>query len=230
MKLYLASQSPRRLSLLQQIGYAPEIIHTDVPEVRAGDETPAQYGARVALMKAKAGWQELAQVSPNRRHGRQVSPIRQHDIKGATGLQSETKQAQDCLVLGADTEVVLDDMVFGKPKDASEACEMLARLSNRTHEVITAVAVVSRHAEHSFCQRSSVRFKPLSAVEIQHYVATGEAFGKAGAYAIQGIASCFIELLAGSFSGVMGLPVHETHALLNQMGLRANWQHEKASL
>jgi septum formation protein len=224
MKLYLASQSPRRLSLLQQIGYAPEIIHTDVPEVRATDETPVQYGSRVALLKAKAGWQVLPW---------------QHDIKGATRLRSETKQvlpwqhdmhdmkeqAQDCLVLGADTEVVLDDIVFGKPKDASEACEMLARLSNRTHEVITAVAVVSRHAEHIFCQRSSVRFKLLSAVEIQHYVATGEAFGKAGAYAIQGVASCFIELLTGSFSGVMGLPVHETHALLNQMGLRASWQH-----
>jgi septum formation protein len=128
------------------------------------------------------------------------------------------------LVLGADTEVVLDDDVFGKPKDATDACDMLARLSGRVHEVITSVAMVRHDGEQSFCQRSYVRFKTLNTLEIAQYVATGEAFGKAGAYAIQGMASCFIEHLEGSFSGVMGLPVFETHQLLNQMELKANWQ------
>jgi septum formation protein len=144
-------------------------------------------------------------------------------MKAQAGLIA-LAHAPDVLVLGADTEVVLDDIVFGKPSDASEACDMLMRLSGRVHEVITAVTVMTYGNQHRFCQRSAVAFKTLSDAEIHQYVATGEAFGKAGAYAIQGIASCFVERLEGSFSGVMGLPVFETQQVLNQFGLRANWQ------
>ncbi|WP_372017572.1 Maf family protein [Pseudoxanthomonas sp. 10H] len=117
-------------------------------------------------------------------------------------------------VLGADTEVVLDDEVFGKPADAADAAAMLRRLSGRTHVVLSAVVVVDAGGEREVLSTTQVRFAPLSDAQIEAYLATGEAMGKAGAYAIQGRAEAFVEHLAGSYSGVMGLPVHETARLL----------------
>jgi septum formation protein len=122
------------------------------------------------------------------------------------------------IVLGADTEVVLDDEVFGKPRDAEDAAAMLRRLSGRTHEVISTVWVVSAQREQSETSVSRVRFSPLDAPTIAAYVATGEPFGKAGAYAIQGRGALLIEHLEGSYSGVMGLPVFETARLLRGFG------------
>ncbi len=130
----------------------------------------------------------------------------------------------DALVLAADTEVVLDDVVFGKPVDAEDAMAMLARLSGRTHEVITAVTAIRGDRSEALLQYSAVKFKTISAREVQDYVASGECFGKAGAYAIQGYGGCFIELLQGSYTGVMGLPVHECTQLLNRFGCFAQWQ------
>lgn len=117
-------------------------------------------------------------------------------------------------VLGADTEVVLDDEVFGKPADAAAAAAMLGRLSGRTHTVLSAVVVVDQSGEREALSATEVRFAPLPEAVIDAYVATGEAMGKAGAYAIQGRAEAFVEHLSGSYSGVMGLPLFHTSRLL----------------
>ena len=184
--LYLASQSPRRRQLLEQIGVAFTPVDVDVPEQRAPGETPLAYVSRVARDKAQAG---MAGLPP------------------------------EAIVLSADTEVVLDDEVFGKPADAADATAMLRRLSGRTHETISVVwAVQGEHAQ-SASSISRVRFAVLSDDDIAAYVASGEPFGRAGAYAIQGLGATLIEHLDGSYTGVMGLPVFETARLLRRFGV-----------
>ncbi len=122
------------------------------------------------------------------------------------------------VVLGADTEVVLDGEVFGKPADAADATRMLRRLSGRTHRVVSDLWCLTASGEtHRSC-RSEVGFRALSEADIAAYVATGEPFGKAGGYAIQGRAAAFVHHLAGSYSGVMGMPLYETAALLQAAG------------
>jgi septum formation protein len=123
------------------------------------------------------------------------------------------------VVLGADTEVVLDDEVFGKPADAGDAARMLAALSGRTHRVISTVWLVSAGRELHATSVSEVTFEALTPERIAAYIAGGECFGKAGAYAIQGRAGAFVSHLSGSFTGVMGLPLHETARLLRGFGL-----------
>ena len=125
------------------------------------------------------------------------------------------------VVLGSDTEVVLDDEVFGKPRDAADAAAMLRRLSGRTHQVVSAVSLVSPGREAQAVSVSEVSFAELDAATIARYVASGEPEGKAGAYAIQGGAEVFVTRLAGSYSGVMGLPLHETARLLREFGYGA---------
>jgi septum formation protein len=127
--------------------------------------------------------------------------------------------AAGAVVLGADTEVVLDDEVFGKPRDALDAASMLRRLSGCTHAVVSAVWLVGAHGERSACCVSRVRFAELDEAAIAAYVATGESFGKAGAYAIQGRGAALVEHLEGSYSGVMGLPLFETARLLREAGV-----------
>ena len=122
------------------------------------------------------------------------------------------------VVLGADTEVILGDEVFGKPRDAADAAAMLRRLSGRTHEVVSAVSVVSAEREAQAVSVSQVVFGELPDADIDAYVATGEPMGKAGAYAIQGGGEAFIRHLSGSYSGVMGLPLYETARLLAEFG------------
>jgi septum formation protein len=135
--------------------------------------------------------------------------------KAGAGLL-EVMAIPDALVLGADTEVVLDEVVYGKPANATDASRMLRELSGRRHRVITAVWVLSAgREEHAICE-SEVRFASLGDAEIAEYVATGEGLGKAGGYAVQGRAAAFIEHLCGSYSSVMGLPLHETHRLLKK--------------
>jgi septum formation protein len=187
--LYLASQSPRRRELLARLGLPFGLLELDVPEHRQPGEPAEDYVRRVAREKAGAG---LLQVMGN----------------------------PDAVVLGSDTEVVLDDEVFGKPRDAQDAAAMLRRLSGRTHQVISAVSVVSPSRELQAVSLSEVAFEALSPVQIDAYVAAeGEWRGKAGAYGIQGFAETFIARLGGSYSGVMGLPMHETAQLLRQFGL-----------
>lgn len=138
--------------------------------------------------------------------------------KAGAGLL-EVVAVPGALVLGADTEVVLDDEVFGKPRDGADAAAMLRRLSGRTHEVISAVSLVSAGLEAQVVCISQVSFAPIDEQEIAAYVASGEPMGRAGAYAIQGGAERFVRRLEGSYSGVMGLPLHETAALLHGFGV-----------
>jgi len=140
--------------------------------------------------------------------------------KAMAGLQ-RLEAGGGALVLGSDTEVVLDDEVFGKPADAADAMAMLKRLSGRTHQVISAVSLVGASGEWRDCSFTSVTFGELTDAVIERYVATGEAFGKAGAYGIQGAAEVFVSRLEGSYSGVMGLPLYETDKLLRQAGVIA---------
>ncbi|WP_284398613.1 Maf family protein [Dyella lipolytica] len=188
--LYLASQSPRRRDLLGQLAATFSVLDVDVTEQRAIDESPKDYVHRVAHDKARAG---LASLDANQR--------------------------TDAIVLGADTEVVLDGDVFGKPRDVADATAMLHRLSGRTHEVISAVWLVCADRELGDVCVSRVRFAKLDEASIAAYVASGEPFGKAGAYAIQGRGATLIEHLEGSYSGVMGLPLFETARLLRNFGI-----------
>ncbi|UPG95605.1 Maf family protein [Luteibacter aegosomatissinici] len=181
--LYLASQSPRRRELLDQLGEDHGTLNVDVEEVRQPGEPPEAYVSRVARDKALAG---LALVA------------------GEPGAR----------VLGADTEVILGDEVFGKPRDAADAADMLRRLAGREHRVVSVAWLVQPGTERTATSVSTVRFAALDDATIAAYVATGECMGKAGAYAIQGRAAAFIEHLSGSYSGVMGLPLYETSQLL----------------
>ncbi|MEY4979749.1 MAG: hypothetical protein RLZZ352_2019 [Pseudomonadota bacterium] len=199
--IYLASQSPRRLQLLQQWGLRVELLLPDADEdaealeaVRPG-ESPAAYVQRVTALKLHAALQRL------QRRGLQPAPV-----------------------LCADTTVALGRHILGKPTDAAHAAQMLASLAGRRHRVLTAVAVGLQRATAPICQTalstSWVQFAPLSASEIQRYVDSGEPMGKAGAYAIQGHAALWTQHISGSYSGIMGLPAFETAQLLQAAGVR----------
>ena len=195
--VYLASKSPRRQELLRQIGvdFTPLLTREaagrprDIVEIPRADELPLEYVKRVARAKASVGWQ----------------------VMGKRGLAPKP-------MLGADTEVVQDGTVLGKPGDAAGAVEMLRRLSGQTHQVSTAVAVSWNKEINMVVSSSRVSFRALTDDEIERYVATGEPFDKAGAYAIQGRGAAFVSHLEGSYSGVMGLPLFETAELLAKIG------------
>jgi len=190
--IYLASRSPRRQELLAQIGVKFEVMEADVDESVADGESPRAYVERLARAKAEAGWRRVERANLPR------APV-----------------------LGADTTVAVDGRILGKPADGKEAAEMLAALSGRLHEVLTAVAVKHDSRLESAVSVSEVRFKTLSKEEIARYVATGECEDKAGAYGIQGHAARFVAELRGSFSGVVGLPLYETAQLLELIGAAA---------
>ncbi len=185
--IYLASGSPRRRELLQQIGVPFRVLGAPIDESVLPDEAPAAYVARLAAAKAEAGW--------------------------------GSREAADAPVLAADTAVVLDGRILGKPSDRRHAADMLTQLSGRTHEVLTAVALRSAAGLHSRLSRSEVTFRRITGDEVDAYWDTGEAGDKAGAYAIQGRAAVFVADLRGSYSGVMGLPLFETAELLGTAGV-----------
>ena len=197
--IYLASRSPRRRELLAQIGVRFHLLlfrsrpgePPDVDETPLAAEAPDTYVVRLARAKAEAGWRRM--------------------------LQRNLPQAP---VLAADTTVALESRIYGTPASRQEATEMLQHLSGHTHEVLTAVALKQDEWIESALSRSEVRFKKLSAREIEQYVATGEGDDKAGAYAIQGRAARFVIELRGSYSGVMGLPLYETSQLLDKLPQR----------
>lgn len=194
--IYLASQSPRRAQLLDQLGVAhrsllagPDEDAESLEQVRAG-ESPSAYVQRVTALKLDAA------VARHVRQGLPVAPI-----------------------LCADTTVALGREILGKPQDAGDAQRMLALLAGRTHRVLTAVAVQAGDQRHSALSVSRVRFAALDDDRIAAYVAGGEPFGKAGAYGIQGAAAGFIAHISGSYSGIMGLPMYETAQLLARSGI-----------
>ena len=190
--VYLASGSPRRRELLQQIGVSFRVVGTVVDEAVRLAETAPAYVLRLAGAKADAGWER-------------------------------SRDATDVPVLAADTAVVLDGKILGKPADRQDGEGMLRQLSGRTHEVLTAVALRTAIGLQSRISRSEVTFRSIAADEAQAYWETGEPSDKAGAYAIQGRAAIFIADLRGSYSGVMGLPLFETAELLREAGVM-RWQ------
>ena len=195
--LYLASASPRRRELLDQIGVRYEARPVQVDESRQLREVPRDYVTRLARAKAETAWALFA--------------------PGAARA-----------VLAADTAVVLADSILGKPRDRGEAFAMLEKLSGRTHEVLTAVALRTTRGLESRLSASRVKLRALAPEEIEEYWDSGEPRDKAGAYAIQGRAAVFIESLEGSYSGVMGLPLFETAELLARAGV-GTWMRRHGS-
>ena len=195
--IYLASQSPRRSQLLEQIGVPHRLLLPDAQEDAEALETvlpgesPTAYVQRVTKLKLEAALARL------KRRGLPPAPV-----------------------LCADTTVALGRNILGKPADLAEAQSMLVALSGRSHRVLTAVAVGAGRRRGAALSVSTVRFAPLDATRIRAYVASGEPLGKAGAYAVQGRAAAFIAHIAGSHSGIMGLPVFETAELLHRFGWR----------
>jgi septum formation protein len=187
--IYLASASPRRSALLDQIGVAHRIQPVDVDERALTSETPDEYVRRLAVLKAETLWDQL----------------------GAAQRQP---------VLGADTAVVLDAEILGKPRDEQDCLQMLGKLSARTHRVYTGVALREASGCEAKVNVSEVTFRKLATDEIRRYWRTGEPADKAGGYAVQGRAALFIERIAGSYSGIMGLPLFETGELLAAIGAR----------
>lgn len=188
--IYLASASPRRRELLEQLGLLLQRIHADIDETPHPGENAADYALRLALEKAAAGWRVVAEG------GLPAHPL-----------------------LAADTTVTLDGEIFGKPVDEQDARRMLHLFSGRTHQVITALAVrLGEQVEHAV-SITDVTFGTLSEHDISRYLDTGEPFDKAGAYGIQGMAGVFVQRIDGSFTGVMGLPLFETAQLLGRFGL-----------
>ncbi len=193
--IYLASQSPRRAQLLDQLGIrhrlllAPPDEDVEALEVALGNESPTAYVQRVTALKLQAA------VARLEHQGLVLAPV-----------------------LCADTTVALGRTIFGKPENAPDAARMLHRLSGQTHRVLTAVALHHEGQSTAVLRVSRVRFAPMSPQQIEAYVASGEPLGKAGAYGVQGAAAAFIEHIAGSYSGIMGLPLFDTAQLLRGAG------------
>jgi len=187
--VYLASRSPRRRQLLDQLGLNHGLIAVDVDERWDGNESPARYVLRLARQKACTGWAAIAGERPHP-------------------------------VLAADTAVVIGGEILGKPRTRDEGLRMLARLSGRTHEIYTGVALVWAEGMSARLNVSRVRFRSITRSEMDDYWASGEPADKAGAYAIQGRGAVFVDHLEGSYSGVVGLPLYETAQMLDIAGVR----------
>jgi septum formation protein len=195
--IYLASQSPRRSQLLDQIGVAHKLLLASPDEDAEslenvhGAEAPARYVVRVTGLKLDAAVQRL------KRQGLPLAPV-----------------------LCADTTVCLGPEILGKPVNEADAVRMLRRLAGHQHRVLTAVAVQQGAKRVSAVSESWVRLAPMTLAQIKAYVASGEPMGKAGAYGVQGRAAAHIQTIRGSYSGIMGLPLFETAALLRSLGVR----------
>jgi septum formation protein len=192
--VYLASQSPRRRQLLEQIGVQYELLlatpeeDAESLELVLPNEVPLAYVKRVTQLKLEAAVQRMKQ----------------------RGLPNAP-------VLCADTTVALGRSILGKPENAADALRILKTLSGQTHRVLTAVALASGRKRLSAVSISQVTFASMSLAEMKNYIATGEPMGKAGAYGVQGAAAAYISQIKGSYTGIMGLPLFETAQLLKQL-------------
>ncbi len=195
--IYLASQSPRRSQLLEQLGVRHALLLPDADEdsealeVVMRNEAPKTYVQRVTGLKLQVAQQRMV------RRNLQPAPI-----------------------LCADTTVAMGQTIFGKPEDADDAKRMLHALSNRPHRVLTAIAIGLGDQCVAACSESWVTFAELGEADIEAYVASNEPMGKAGAYAVQGRAAAHIAHISGSYSGIMGLPLYETAQALRSLGFR----------
>jgi septum formation protein len=191
MRLVLASASPRRADLLRAAGFGFDAIPANVDERVRGPERAPDYVRRLAGEKSAAVWR--------------------------TWVASGMDLTDDVVVLGADTAVVADGEILGKPRDDREAAAMLRRLSGRRHEVMTGVSVRSKDRERGLVETTGVYMRDLRDEDIAWYVASGEGRDKAGAYAVQGLASRFIPRIEGSYSNVVGLPIAAVSLLLTEL-------------
>ena len=195
--VYLASQSPRRRQLLEQLGVRYELLLPDADEDAEAleavfeNEAPASYVKRVTALKLDAA----------------VARLKRRKLPTAP-------------VLCSDTTVAMNRTIYGKPENAKDAVRMLIELSGKTHRVLTAIAVQSGRKRFEALSTSRVRFDAMTAAQIRFYVATGEPMGKAGAYAIQGRVAQHIGHISGSYSGIMGLPLRETALMLRSAGIK----------
>ncbi len=187
-KIILASQSPRRVAILKQMGIDCVVMPADIDESQLANEMPTDYVLRLAKHKALT-----VQTKLNGQHA-------------------------EFPILAADTTVALGDTIFGKPENAADAIQMLKRLSGTQHQVHTAVAAIFNQQIELAINTTLVEMMPLSDAMIEAYIATNEHADKAGSYAIQGLAGNWIKRIDGSYSGVMGLPVHETAMLIKKLG------------
>ncbi|WP_330924480.1 Maf family protein [Candidatus Sororendozoicomonas aggregata] len=192
--IYLASQSPRRRQLLRQIGVPFQLLTGEIDETPQAGEQGKEYVLRMAKQKAQAAWERV--------QGQQLTPYP---------------------VLTADTSVVFGETIFGKPENKAHACDMLKALGGKTHQVLTAVAMMQGDQFHPVLSTTYVTMMPISEALAQRYVATGEADDKAGAYAIQGMGAALVVKLEGSYSGTVGLPLQETTMLLEKFNIPL-WQ------
>jgi septum formation protein len=188
--LILASASPRRVDILNQIGVRFIVAPADIDESRIGNESPTEFVCRLARQKSQTGYESQMGSQP---------------------------------VLGADTIVVCDEKIFGKPRDYADSKRMLSQLSGRAHKVVSAVAINNGGEAAVLMSETLVRFRTISDQECLNYWNTGEPDGKAGSYAIQGFGSIFVESIEGSYSGVVGLPIAETCSLLRRFDIPI-WQ------
>ena len=191
---YLASASPRRRELLTQIGVQFELAPVDIDETPQPGEGAKAYVERLAQEKATTS---LAAINAS----------------------SHDNNTQNAVVLGSDTSVIINDEILTKPKNTADAKRMLQRLSGNSHQVFTAVAVVSQHQQRIISVATDVCFRPLSDAEIDAYIATGEPMDKAGSYGIQGKGAILVDKISGSYSNVVGLPLTETAALLKDFNI-----------
>ena len=189
-KIYLASSSPRRQELLRQLKIEFDVVVPDFNEDRIKDEPPDEYVKRLALGKAQAALEII-----------------------------QNQNLPSLAVVAADTCVVLGSEVLGKPENRAEGEDMLRRLSNKTHQVHSAVSLINDNREYINYAVSTVHFSELSDIEIARYWDSDEPCDKAGAYGIQGIAAGFIKGIEGSYTGVVGLPLYELVQLLKKSGL-----------
>lgn len=190
MELILASASPRRRELLSQIGVQARVAPAEIDEQVGVGEAPADYVVRLAREKAQKIF-----------------------------TQQSGQYAGELAVLGADTTVVYDNQILGKPNDFDESCAMLKRLSNSQHQVVTGVALVSSKGVQSCIVSTEVWFRALNDDEISAYWASGEPQDKAGSYGIQGLGAVFVDHIVGSYSAVVGLPLAETAQMLREAGV-----------
>ena len=195
--VYLASQSPRRRQLLEQLGVRYELLLPDdgedaeALEVALKNEAPSAYVTRVTSLKVDSAWARL-----------------------------QYRKLKPAPILCSDTTVALGRKIYGKPEDSQDARRMLTELSGHTHRVLTAVAIQSGRKRFDALSISKVTFEAMTQKQINAYVATDEPFGKAGAYAVQGRAARHITRIDGSYSGIMGLPIRETALLLKAAGVK----------
>ncbi len=210
--LVLASASPRRRELLAQAGYSFQVHPAHIPENIHPNEDPVAYVTRLAREKAEAVYKEILDApGPDFGTWETTNPNPNDD---------QQNMALDSLVvLGADTTVTLDNHILGKPEDSADAARMLRLLSGRTHRVITGVALVTANRTEAAAETTAVQFLELTDEEIADYIATGEPMDKAGAYAIQGRAACWIPYIEGCYFNVVGLPIALVSTLLKSFQL-----------